>query len=276
MGAASCWRTGADSSVDLNMLPHNDRAWRYPSGASAIYGADAVFASSISSRREFTGVGSPRTMRFSEGDAGIVTAHALWALTSIGNIAAGVEYVDQTGGAGRPRLLRYVEALRLRRARGPRRHHRYPRVFTSFQWATLWGSIQFLYNRRWNIGQAPATSGRRLHTGSVQLRALQFPANPSRRGAAWHRRIRSSPMLLALRRTDTAAIAPAVARLPTGTLIRAAPLSPTSGRQVVPADVTATRLASTLRACSAGGRRPALPGRFRIRTRAVGAARTPR
>ena len=93
---------GGDTSVDLNSLPLSliDHVEVLTSGASAIYGADAVAGVvNVITRRDFRGIEMGAQQAITErGDGGIVTAQFL-AGTVVGDSAwaAGLEYVNQDG-----------------------------------------------------------------------------------------------------------------------------------------------------------------------------------
>ena len=108
---------GADSSVDLNMIPLAmiERVEISPSGASAIYGADAVAGVvNILTRHDFTGIELGTDYSASDaGDGDIATAHLLFGVGGErGNFSAGTEYVSQDGvGQGARDYSRFVEGL---------------------------------------------------------------------------------------------------------------------------------------------------------------------
>jgi iron complex outermembrane receptor protein len=240
---------GADSSVDLNMIPLGmiERVEISPSGASAIYGADAVAGVvNILTRGDFSGVelGSDYSLS-AAGDGGIATAHALAGMNGDrGNITIGAEYVSQNGvGMSRRDYSRYVEALAT--PNGPVVHvgslnvpqglYRVPR-----------GNVLGLNPGPYTT--VSGTSGR----GANDFRPIDFtqdlfnyaPYNflqtPSRRGAVWlqarHALTRSVELFaegLAHHSESHQQIAPSTySTLQNG----AAPLDPTTGEQIVPAN----------------------------------------
>jgi iron complex outermembrane receptor protein len=108
---------GADSSVDLNMIPLSmvERVEVSGSGASAIYGADAVAGVvNVITRKKYTGADIGGDFQMSErGDGAIRTAHAVTGM-NLGRISLsiGAEYVDQDGvGEGARQYSRHVESL---------------------------------------------------------------------------------------------------------------------------------------------------------------------
>jgi iron complex outermembrane receptor protein len=240
---------GADSSVDLNMIPLSmiERVEISAGGASAIYGADAVAGVvNILTRRDFTGleVGSDYSLS-AAGDGGIATAHALAGRGSDrGNITIGAEYVDQAGvGMGRRDYSRYVEALAT--PNGPVVHVGSMNVPQGFYGVPARNALGLDPGPYTTVN---GTSGR----GPNDFRPFDFsqdlfnyaPYNflqtPSQRGAFWlqaRRELTSSVELfaegLAHHSKSRQQIAPSTyASRESG----AAPLNPTTGRQVIPAN----------------------------------------
>jgi outer membrane receptor protein involved in Fe transport len=240
---------GADSSVDLNMIPLGmiERVEISPSGASAIYGADAVAGVvNILTRQDFRGIelGSDYSLS-AAGDGGIATVHALAGIGSDrGNITIGAEYVSQNGvGMGRRDYSRYVETLAT--PNGPVIHAGSPSI-PQGSYRVPPGNVLGLDRGRYTT--VTGTSGR----GSNDFRPFDFtqdlfnyaPYNflqtPSRRGAVWlqaHQRLTSSVELfaegLAHHSESRQQIAPATyASFENG----AAPLDPATGQQIIPAN----------------------------------------
>jgi iron complex outermembrane recepter protein len=93
---------GGDASVDLNMLPVAwlERIEVLASGASAVYGADAVGGVvNVITRRAFEGlqVAAARTIT-ERGDGEILHGHALAGITVLeGNWSLGLDYTRQAG-----------------------------------------------------------------------------------------------------------------------------------------------------------------------------------
>jgi len=108
---------GADSSVDLNTIPVSmvDRVEVFGSGASAIYGSDAVAGVvNIITRKSFAGVEAGADYLVAErGDGAIRTAHLLGGRgDERGNVVAGIEYVHQSGvSQGARAYSAHVESL---------------------------------------------------------------------------------------------------------------------------------------------------------------------
>jgi iron complex outermembrane recepter protein len=91
---------GGDASVDLNAIPLAmiDRVEISASGASAIYGADAVAGVvNIVTRRDYSGIDVGGDYRVTErGDGVVRTAHALAGFDiDRGNVMIGVEFAEQ-------------------------------------------------------------------------------------------------------------------------------------------------------------------------------------
>ena len=240
---------GADSSVDLNMLPLSmiERVEISSSGASAIYGADAVAGVvNILTRRDFTGFELASDYGISaQGDGNIVTAHALAGFGSErGNITIGAEYVDQAGvGQGERDYSRYVEKLAT--PDGPVVHAGTvigPQGFYAVLTPNALGLDPDLYTT------VSGTSGQ----GPNDFRPFDFdqdlfnyaPYNflqtPSQRGAVWlqaHQQLSGTVELFAeglIQHGDShQQIAPSVYRsIDNG----AAPLNPATGLQRIPAN----------------------------------------
>ena len=240
---------GADSSVDLNMLPLAmiERVEISPSGASAIYGADAVAGVvNILTRQDFTGLelGSDYGVS-TEGDGGIVTAHALAGFGGDrGNITFGAEYVDQTGvGQGERDYSRYVEALAT--PDGPVVHVgsiAIPQGFYSVPMGNSLGLDRGLYTT------VEGTSGQ----GPDDFRSFDFaqdlfnyaPYNflqtPSQRGAVWlqaRRELTEGVELFGEGLVQHGESHQQLAPSTYGSVIfGAAPVSPTTGQQAIPAN----------------------------------------
>jgi iron complex outermembrane receptor protein len=108
---------GADSSVDLNMIPLSmvERVEVSGSGASAIYGADAVAGVvNVITRKQYTGTDIGGDFQISErGDGATRTAHAVTGMNlGRASLSIGAEYVDQDGvGDGARPYSSHVESL---------------------------------------------------------------------------------------------------------------------------------------------------------------------
>jgi iron complex outermembrane recepter protein len=94
--------TGADQSVDLDMIPLSmiERVEISTSGATSIYGSDAVAGVvNVITRRNFTGLETSGAYHVSErADGAVRTGHALFGADSArGNIVVGLEYLHQDG-----------------------------------------------------------------------------------------------------------------------------------------------------------------------------------
>ncbi len=94
--------TGADQSVDLDMIPLSmiERVEISTSGATSIYGSDAVAGVvNVITRRNFTGLETSGAYHVSErGDGAVRTGHALFGADSArGNFIVGLEYLHQDG-----------------------------------------------------------------------------------------------------------------------------------------------------------------------------------
>jgi len=240
---------GADSSVDLNMLPLAmiERVEISPSGASAIYGADAVAGVvNILTRRDFTGfeVGSDYSIS-GQGDGNIVTAHALAGFGSErGNVTLGAEYVDQNGvGQGERDFSQYVEKLAT--PDGPVVHSGNmftPQGFYRVPMGNVLGLDPDLYTTvEGTLGQGP--NDFKLFDFTQDLfnyAPYNFLQTPSQRGAVWlqaHLQLTNGVELfgeaLIQHGESHQQIAPSTYRsVDNG----AAPLDPTTGQQVIPAN----------------------------------------
>jgi iron complex outermembrane receptor protein len=240
---------GADSSVDLNMIPLTiiERVEISSSGASAIYGADAVAGVvNILTWRDFSGVelGSDYSIS-AEGDAGIATAHALFGAGSErGNITVGAEYVQQTGvGQGERDYSRYVEKLAT--PDGPVVHvgsMATPQGFYVVPMGNALGLVPGPYTTvEGTSGQGPNDFVPFDFTQDLfNYAPYNFLQTPSQRGAIWlqaHRQLTDTVELFAEglvhHGESRQRIAPSTYRsVDNG----AAPLSPATGRQVIPAN----------------------------------------
>jgi iron complex outermembrane recepter protein len=108
---------GADSSVDIDTIPVSmvDRIEVLGSGASAIYGSDAVAGVvNVITRKHYSGVEVGTDYRIAErADGAIRTAHLLGGHDDDrGNFVAGIEYVDQSAVSQASRAYSaHVESL---------------------------------------------------------------------------------------------------------------------------------------------------------------------
>ncbi len=108
---------GADSSVDLNTIPIAliDHVEIFGSGASAIYGSDAVAGVvNIITRKSFSGMEVGSDYRVGDrADGAIRTAHILGGLDGErGDLIAGIEYVNQSAVSQASRAYSaHVESL---------------------------------------------------------------------------------------------------------------------------------------------------------------------
>jgi iron complex outermembrane recepter protein len=108
---------GADASVDLNTIPLAmiDRVEISASGASAIYGADAVAGVvNIITRRDYSGVDVGGDYRLTErGDGAVRTAHAVVGFDiDRGNVMLGAEFTEQDAvSEGARSYSAHVESL---------------------------------------------------------------------------------------------------------------------------------------------------------------------
>jgi outer membrane receptor protein involved in Fe transport len=108
---------GGDASVDLNTIPSSmiERIEISPSGASAIYGADAVAGVvNIITRRDYSGLDVGTDYKLTErGDGAVRSVHALAGFDiDRGNLMFGAEFSDQDAvNEGRRDYSAHVESL---------------------------------------------------------------------------------------------------------------------------------------------------------------------
>lgn len=239
---------GADSSVDLNTIPVSmvDHVEIFGSGASAIYGSDAVAGVvNIITRTKFSGLETGADYRVAErGDGAVRTVHALAGLDgSRGNLVAGIEYVNQSAvSQGARAYSAHVESLVS--PTGP--------VVRSGSFSTPqgvfiapdnmlgWGDT--LLTRATGSGGVGAADFRPFNpaTDFFNYAPYSYLQLPSERSAVWlsgHGRLTDSIEIftesLAQRQRSRQQVAPSdYSNFRAG----GAPVDPTTGAQVIPAD----------------------------------------